>query len=235
MRKIHWTMLLQTRSYWVKINFNSIRFNSIQFNNYTEFAKIHFRLRCDQCAPYQYGFSVDGCKPCDCDESGSKGFQCDTSGQCPCNDNVEGRRCDRCKENKFNRHQGCLDCPDCYNLVRDAANDHRQKLADLKKVLQEIASNPTVIDDVEFESKLKVVEEKINILAEDAKSGSGGGDRTLLERINDLHDRLNNVQKLLDESDRLKETTAQEIELAGVNVTIAQETIENARKTLDVS
>lgn len=120
-------------------------------------------------------------------------------------------------------------------MVRDAANDHRQKLADLKKVLQEIASNPTVIDDVEFESKLKVVEEKINILAEDAKSGSGGGDRTLLERINDLHDRLNNVQKLLDESDRLKETTAQEIELAGVNVTIAQETIENARKTLDVS
>lgn len=29
MRKIHWTMLLQTRSYWVKINFNTIRFNSI--------------------------------------------------------------------------------------------------------------------------------------------------------------------------------------------------------------
>lgn len=120
-------------------------------------------------------------------------------------------------------------------MVRDAANDHRQKLADLKKVLQEIASNPTVIDDVEFESKLKVVEEKINILAEDAKSGSGGGDRTLLERINDLHDRLNNVQKLLDESERLKETTAQEIELADVNVTISQDTIKNARQTLDVS
>lgn len=193
------------------------------------------RLRCDQCAPYQYGFSAEGCKPCDCDESGSKGFQCDASGQCPCNDNVEGRRCDRCKENKYNRHQGCLDCPDCYNLVRDAANDHRRKLADLKKVLQEIASNPTVIDDVEFESKLKVVEEKINILAEDAKTGSGGGDRTLLERINDLHDRLNNVQKLLDESEHLKEITSQEIELANVNVSLAEKTIETARKTLDVS
>lgn len=194
-----------------------------------------FRLRCDQCAPYQYGFSADGCKPCDCDESGSKGFQCDASGQCPCNDNVEGRRCDRCKENKFNRHQGCLDCPDCYNLVRDAANEHRQKLSDLKKVLQEIASNPTVIDDVEFESKLKAVEDKINILAEDAKSGSGGSDRTLVERIDDLHDRLNNVQKLLTASDQLKKTTEQEIELAILNVTVAQNTIENARKTLDVS
>lgn len=120
-------------------------------------------------------------------------------------------------------------------MVRDAANEHRQKLSDLKKVLQEIASNPTVIDDVEFESKLKAVEDKINILAEDAKSGSGGSDRTLVERIDDLHDRLNNVQKLLTASDQLKKTTEQEIELAILNVTVAQNTIENARKTLDVS
>lgn len=120
-------------------------------------------------------------------------------------------------------------------MVRDAANDHRRKLAALKNLLQEIASNPTVINDVEFESKLKMVEEKINILAEDAKTGSGGGDRTLLERINDLHDRLDNVQKLLDESERLKDITSQEIELASVNVSIAEDTIENARRTLDVS
>lgn len=128
-----------------------------------------------------------------------------------------------------------MDCPDCYNLVRDAANEHRQKLAKMKQDLQDIASNPTVIDDVEFESKLKAVEDKINILAEDAKSGSGGTDRTLVERIDDLHDRLNNVQKLLDESEQLKRTTAQEIELAALNVSVAEDTIANARKTLDVS
>lgn len=192
------------------------------------------RLRCDQCAAYQYGFSSEGCKPCDCDESGSKGFQCDASGQCPCNDNVEGRRCDRCKENKYNRHQGCLDCPDCYNLVRDAANEHRYKLGELNKVLVEIKSNPTVIDDIEFESKLKTVQEKIDILAEDAKSGSGVGDRTFVERIDDLHERLNAVQKLLVESERLKETTAREIDLASLNVTSAEDTIQAARKTLTV-
>lgn len=120
-------------------------------------------------------------------------------------------------------------------MVRDAANDHRRKLADLKKILQQIASNPTVIDDAEFEAKLKMVEEKINILAEDAKSGSGSGDRTLVERIDDLRDRLENVQKLLAESERLKDTTAQEIELASLNVSVAESTIDNARKTLDVS
>lgn len=128
-----------------------------------------------------------------------------------------------------------MDCPDCYNLVQDAANDHRQKLADLKNILQKIASNPTVIDDAEFEGKLKMVQEKITILADDAKAGAGGGDRTLIERINELRDRLMSVQKLLDESDGLKEKTAQEIELASLNVSEAEITKQNAGKTLDVS
>lgn len=105
---------------------------------------------------------------------------------------------------------------------------------ELNNVLKEIEWNPTVIDDVEFESKLKAVQEKIDILAVDAKSGSGSGDRTMVERIDDLHDRLLAVQKLLAESERLKETTGQEIELASHNVSNADDTIKNARKTLSV-
>lgn len=192
-------------------------------------------MRCDQCAAYQYGFSSEGCKPCDCDASGSKGFQCDQYGQCPCNDNVEGRRCDRCKENKYDRHQGCVPCDDCYNLVQDAANDHRKKLADLNHILREIASKPTVIDDIEFESKLKTVQEKIDILTEDAKSGAGGGDRTLKEKIQDLYERLENVRKLLDSSDQLTVTAGVEIEKATENVTSVETTIVDARKALSVT
>lgn len=90
--------------------------------------------KCDKCQAYQYGFSLDGCKPCDCDAIGSKGRQCDQNGQCPCNDNVEGLRCDRCKENTYDREKGCIDCPDCYNLVQDAVNEHRTKLEALKRV-----------------------------------------------------------------------------------------------------
>lgn len=167
--------------------------------------------------------------------SGSKGFQCDAFGQCPCNDNVEGRRCDRCKENKYNRTQGCLDCPDCYNLVRDAANEHRAKLARLNEILQQVASSPYVIDDEEFESKLKTVQEKIDILVEDAKSGSGDSDRTLLERINDLHGRFETIQKLLSDSDQLKETTAQNIELARNNVESSENIKNEAEQILTVS
>lgn len=127
-----------------------------------------------------------------------------------------------------------MDCPDCYNLVRDAANDHRQKLNELKIILKEIASNPTVIDDSEFESNLNTVQQKIEDLSKEAKSGSGGSDRTLVERINDLHDRLIVLQNLLVDSEQSKEKTSREIELASLNVTAAEDTIGVARKTLSV-
>lgn len=193
------------------------------------------RLHCDQCEPYKYGFSSTGCKPCDCDNSGSKGFQCDQDGQCPCNDNVEGRRCDRCKENKYDRHQGCLDCPHCYNLVQEAADEHRQKLSDIKKTLKEIQLKPTVIDDDEFEFKLRTVQEKIAILTDDAKSGAGGGDRSLVERLNDLHDRLKTVGDLLDNSESVEETITNEVNQATEHVAITEDTNVAARNELSVS
>lgn len=189
-------------------------------------------VRCDQCEQHQYGFGAAGCKQCDCDESGSRGFQCDEAGQCPCNDNVEGRRCDRCKENKYNRHAGCVDCPHCYNLVQEAADGHREKLHNLSAVLAEIASKPTVINDAEFDSKLRVVQEKINILTEDAKSGAGGEDRTLVERLNDLSQRLAAVQEVLHQSDVQQATALGEIDVASANVTQAELTIAQVRDEL---
>lgn len=191
--------------------------------------------RCDQCERFQYGFSSEGCKPCDCDESGSQGFQCDEFGQCPCNSNVEGQRCDRCKENKYDRHHGCLDCEPCYNLVQDAANDHRAKLKNMKKLLQDIASTPTVIEDDHFEGRIKAVQEKFDILYEDAKSGSGGGDQTVLERVNELQERLENVHKILGKSDESEILAHQELQKAHGQVSISNATILEARKYLQVS
>ncbi len=46
--------------------------------------------QCDQCLPNHYGFSPDGCKPCECDQQGSTDIQCDLiTGQCPCHDKVQ--------------------------------------------------------------------------------------------------------------------------------------------------
>lgn len=86
---------------------------------------------------------------------------------------MEGRRCDRCKENKYDRQRGCVDCPACYNLVQSAANDHRAKLQELEKVLSNIASNPTVISDQDFERKLKEAQGFVEELWNDAKHRAG--------------------------------------------------------------
>lgn len=118
--------------------------------------------------------------------------------------------------------------------MQDAADVHRKKLADLNEILREIASKPVVIDDAEFASKLEAVREKIDILADDAKSGAGGGDRTLKERIQDLHERLDNVRKLVDNSNELQGLAAVEIDKAATNVTLVEDTISLAQRALTV-
>lgn len=189
-------------------------------------------LQCDKCVDLYYDFSTEGCKACNCDPSGSIAEQCDISGQCLCNHNVEGRQCNRCKENTFDRHQGCIDCPHCYDLVQDAADDHRAKLRKLKDTLQEIASKPTVIDDDEFEHKLKSILEKIDILSDDAKAGAGGGDLTLKERLSDLENRLQNVTSLLSTTDDKQKDTLSEIERAEISFNLAKGIIDEANTEL---
>ncbi|XP_062127738.1 laminin subunit gamma-1-like [Drosophila sulfurigaster albostrigata] len=188
-------------------------------------------VRCDQCENYYFGFSVDGCKSCECDASGSQGFQCDQTGQCPCNDNVEGHRCDRCKENKYDRHRGCVDCPDCYNLVQDAANVHRLKLKNLSSTLDEIARTP-VTNDEEFEGKLRAVQDKVAVLAQDARSGSGEGGQTYVEVINDLHNRLDSMRGHLESADALQKNANDEIVKARSNYTQLHDIIDDAKKQL---
>lgn len=120
-------------------------------------------------------------------------------------------------------------------MVQDAANEHRAKLNNLRKVLQDIASNPTVIDDDEFKHKLEIVQEEIDYLLKDAKSGSGGGDRTLVERLNDLHHKIITANDLLDDFHKLRENSLIELDKASGNVSLTQRTIQNAQNELNVS
>jgi coxsackievirus/adenovirus receptor len=58
-------------------------------------------------------------------------------------------------------------------LVQNAANEHRVKLKELEKVLSDIASNPTVISDQDFEKKLKDVQGIVEQLWNEARQGAG--------------------------------------------------------------
>ncbi|XP_046391414.1 laminin subunit gamma-1 isoform X2 [Ischnura elegans] len=188
--------------------------------------------RCNECQPYHYGFSSTGCLPCECDPIGSTGFQCDAYGQCPCKENVEGRRCDYCKENKQNRQRGCVDCPPCYNLVQDAANEHRAKLAELKNLLADIENNPTVIEDASFEERLLEVQQLVNSLWEDAKSGSKSGDKSLSERLGELRKELDEALVMLVEAEDEREKVLINTEQGERNVSLADEAIERMREAL---
>lgn len=89
-------------------------------------------------------------------------------------ENVEGRRCDKCKENKRDRQMDCINCPSCYNLVQDAVGEHRKNLRHLENVLKDIKNNPTVVNDEEFDKKLKAVQAAVDELERNAKDATGG-------------------------------------------------------------
>ncbi|XP_035719159.1 laminin subunit beta-1-like isoform X1 [Vespa mandarinia] len=85
---------------------------------------------CEQCKPFYYHdvskdiSDIEACQPCDCDLSGSLDdgicdsrtdpLSGDESGRCHCKANVEGRRCDHCKNGFWNFNsenpQGCQAC-----------------------------------------------------------------------------------------------------------------------------
>ncbi|CAG9855706.1 unnamed protein product [Phyllotreta striolata] len=156
-------------------------------------------LRCDRCEARKYGFSEEGCKDCECDGIGSKDLQCDPSGQCPCLDNVEGRRCDRCKENKYDRKRGCIDCPDCYNLVQDAYRTHNSKLDRLVEILDEIERRPTVITDDEFPKELDKLKKNISNFYDKVKNATG--DHSVIQQVLDIREREKEITRTLSQID----------------------------------
>ena len=57
----------------------------------------------------------------------------------------------------------CEPCDDCYNLVSDAANDHRANLAALDRLLQQIAENPEPVGD-DFEQQLRTLQVRNSLI-----------------------------------------------------------------------
>ncbi|XP_014366432.2 laminin subunit gamma-1 [Papilio machaon] len=191
---------------------------------------------CDRCRAYHYGFSVEGCQDCDCDEWGSTNYQCDVSGQCSCQENVEGRRCDRCMENKKRRAdgQGCEDCPPCYNLVLDAVNDHRRKLKELDEILAKISKAPTVVENADFDQELQRVRGDIERLVQEAQAelGSGPGS-SLTNNLAQLANRLADVRDMLYKIEDASYEGNESVERSKGNVSKAEDTIEAAQKEIN--
>ena len=74
--------------------------------------------RCEECQPDHFGFSPEGCTPCDCDPLGSEreGGVCDSeTGECECVEGVTGRRCDECPRESVGPNRNMVTpCTDCF-------------------------------------------------------------------------------------------------------------------------
>lgn len=115
-------------------------------------------------------------------------------------------------------------------------NEHRGKLASFDHVLNEISENPTVIEDHEFEAKLRALNEKVNIVLEDAKSGAGGGSgKSLTQKVEDLNGQLADVDISIGKVDRTHDDSRSNLEEANRNLDEAQNTILQASRELSVS
>lgn len=198
--------------------------------------------RCEACLPKHFGFSSDGCQECDCDPTGSLDLQCnELTGQCECRDKVEGRRCDRCIENTRSKDTGgfgeriCEPCDDCYNLVSDAAREHRENLANLNQLLEKIAETPEPVEQ-DFFLEVRQLQVKVSATLADARIYSGnevGG--TLRDRLEDLSGKLQDVVGLVIDSKAQINEAKDKSDKAKDNVKNAKQIIDRARESLKVS
>nr|XP_023028946.1 laminin subunit alpha-2-like [Leptinotarsa decemlineata] len=112
--------------------------------------------KCDRCSYGYYGYP--NCRKCGCDPTGTEEGQCQNGlcrcaddGTCLCKQNVQGKNCNTCKENKYGLRkgnpQGCTECF-CFgrsNQCEDALY-HWSKTTRLERNIEE--SNQVAEDEL---------------------------------------------------------------------------------------
>ena len=129
----------------------------------------------------------------------------------------------------------CEPCDDCYNLIENAANNHRQNLEELQRLLQKIADNPNPIGE-SFEFELKALQVDVTSTLADAKieaqNGEGG---TLRERLENLRVKLMAVINLVISADNNVKDAEEKGYDASFDVNKAKEVVERAKDALKLS
>ncbi|KAF4789172.1 Laminin subunit gamma-3 [Turdus rufiventris] len=94
--------------------------------------------RCDRCQHGFFGFSARGCRACNCSPLGSITPQCHENSTCLCHPGFVGYKCDQCQANFFLHplSSRCQQCPACYGLVKDKADQLKARLQGMEEWLQ---------------------------------------------------------------------------------------------------
>ncbi|NWQ62499.1 LAMC3 protein, partial [Neopipo cinnamomea] len=99
--------------------------------------------QCDRCHHGFFGFSARGCRACNCSPLGSVTPQCHENSTCLCRPGFVGYKCDRCQANFFldSLSSHCQQCPACYGLVKDKADQLKARLQEMEEWLQKPGCN----------------------------------------------------------------------------------------------
>ncbi|KAM9217864.1 laminin subunit gamma-3 [Leptosomus discolor] len=94
--------------------------------------------QCDRCHHGFFGFSARGCRACNCSPLGSVTPQCHENSTCLCHPGFVGYKCDQCQANFFldPPSSRCQQCPACYGLVKDEAEQLKARLQEMEERLQ---------------------------------------------------------------------------------------------------
>lgn len=161
---------------------------------------------------------------CDCNLTGSNSTECNRlTGQCQCkNTNIEGLKCDKCKENYFDLSSGCLECDTCYKIVRLGYEHHQAELNKLKDYINNLENNPDIINNENFRRQLLDLISRVNNLLRQAETAQGI-ESSLLAQFETLLARLRKIKGISDSIENYLKSTRPLLSEASSNVTIAEQ------------
>uniref|UniRef100_A0AAY4C938 Uncharacterized protein n=1 Tax=Denticeps clupeoides TaxID=299321 RepID=A0AAY4C938_9TELE len=150
---------------------------------------------CGGCPDFTYGDTRSGCRPCQCDSSGTA--TCDSrTGACLCRLGVTGVRCDSCGRASCARFPQCPACPACFFTLDAQLRNYSLTLRDLTATSNLLPGGPSTPGDLgqnDVDAPFPPVRELARRL---------GGDLSALGRPSDLPAQLNELERLLEQLDR---------------------------------
>lgn len=161
---------------------------------------------------------------CNCSVIGSNSSECNRlTGQCDCkNQNIDGLKCDKCRENYFDLSSGCIECDTCYKIVRLGYEHHRAELAKLNDYINKLENNPEVINDENFNRQLLDLIKRVNDLLRQAEEAQAI-ESTLLAQFETLIARVKKIKGIADIVDGHLKSVKPILNEAAGNITIAEE------------
>ncbi|XP_077986467.1 laminin subunit alpha-3-like [Glandiceps talaboti] len=188
---------------------------------------------CDRCITDYYGFGTDlfdgGCEPCNCNTTGTGGAtQCENdSGQCPCIGNYGGLQCEKCADNYYNWTEGCILCPDCYNVINEEMTTLGTLVTNLTDFVNYLVSQDNSTELGAFHIRLQDAYDEMMMLVDSI-------DTTVKEEL-DVGETIQSLNNSMQALLKILLTTAYGVNVSEANIDQATENVAVSIDAIDTT